>query len=275
MSPPFGLYTRPCISRPRTNMITTEPMSSRPRPQRFWIRCPAPGMSQPIAGASTAIDDICVAGAGATASLLTGESAISDDYDLVLNSTSYLGALAAHQHVHFAAYTELRQVHAWLNRKTTVRQNAALVVDLQVVHISAVGVNLCADGMSGPVNEVVAVSGFGNALPHRIIHLIARNLLACSDGILHELNSGVARLAHNFENFPRAVRRRGANEARPCDVVIHSIRRVLLRPNIEQNEVAFTDRQRVLAVWTIVRVTAVRIHRDHGSIAGDQILAVK
>ena len=34
-------------------MMTIEAMSSRPRIQRFWIRCPAPGISQPIAGATT------------------------------------------------------------------------------------------------------------------------------------------------------------------------------------------------------------------------------
>jgi hypothetical protein len=34
-------------------MVVMENMSSRPRIQRFWIRCPAPGIYQPKAGAST------------------------------------------------------------------------------------------------------------------------------------------------------------------------------------------------------------------------------
>ena len=32
-----------------------ETKSSRPRIQRFWIMCPAPGISQPTAGATTDI----------------------------------------------------------------------------------------------------------------------------------------------------------------------------------------------------------------------------
>src|SRR5260370_9993013 len=41
------------ISRPSTNMLTMEPISSRPRIQRFWMRCPAPGTSHATAGATT------------------------------------------------------------------------------------------------------------------------------------------------------------------------------------------------------------------------------
>lgn len=55
-------------------MATIDAISSAPRPQRFWIRCPAPGISQAKAGATT---DIVVKGA---VSALAG----SRDFDLSL-----------------------------------------------------------------------------------------------------------------------------------------------------------------------------------------------
>ncbi|SPE45417.1 hypothetical protein SBA7_820019 [Candidatus Sulfotelmatobacter sp. SbA7] len=36
-------------------MVAIEPKSSPPRSQRLWIRCPAPGISHPTAGAKTAM----------------------------------------------------------------------------------------------------------------------------------------------------------------------------------------------------------------------------
>jgi hypothetical protein len=36
-------------------MMTIDAINSRPRIQRFWIKCPAPGMSQATAGATTDI----------------------------------------------------------------------------------------------------------------------------------------------------------------------------------------------------------------------------
>jgi hypothetical protein len=37
------------------NMVLMEVISNIPRIQRFWIKCPAPGMSHPKAGAMTAM----------------------------------------------------------------------------------------------------------------------------------------------------------------------------------------------------------------------------
>jgi hypothetical protein len=55
-----------------------EVIKSRPRIQRFWIKWPAPGMSQPTAGATTAIVLGEAAGGyfAETGSLLAGVVAI-------------------------------------------------------------------------------------------------------------------------------------------------------------------------------------------------------
>ena len=114
-------------------MMTIDAISSRPRIQRFWIKCPAPGTSQATAGATTDIVLGEVVGGffAGTGSFLVGVVAIfsfragqgcalhmsksSDKYELTLHSTSYFGALAAHQHVDFAAHTEFRKIGARLN----------------------------------------------------------------------------------------------------------------------------------------------------------------
>src|SRR5438309_320574 len=122
-------------------MMTIDVINNRPRIQRFWIKCPAPGMSQPTAGATTDIVLGDVAGRffATTGSFRVGVVAIfrfragrnsrplasldSDEYEFTLHSTSYFSALAAHQHVDLAAYAELWEICSRLNRKQAVRQN--------------------------------------------------------------------------------------------------------------------------------------------------------
>src|SRR6185312_8818333 len=135
-------------------------------------------MSQPTAGATTAIADARVAGGFVvTTCLLTGESAIcesktsrgarshshSDNDELFLHSTSYFGTSASHQHIDLAADAKSVQVHARLDGKATVRQDAALVVNLQVVHVGAVGVHLGAYRVPGTMHKIFSVAGLGDA----------------------------------------------------------------------------------------------------------------
>src|SRR5215813_12110544 len=109
------------MSTPSTKRITTEPIRRRPRIQRRWIKCPAPGMSQPSAGASTAM-----AVSGGAVSMAPAVrvvvSAISLFYDLYqhkfrLFPSCDFGIAFAGEDVHFAAHAELREIDARLDRE--------------------------------------------------------------------------------------------------------------------------------------------------------------
>src|SRR5581483_2456199 len=102
----------------------------------------------------------------------------SDDYDLVLNFLRDLSQALAHQHVDFAADSKLREVQPRLNGKATVGQNLAFVMDFQVIHIRAVGVNFGADGVARAVDKVLPEAGRVNVIARRFIHFPAGNLAA-------------------------------------------------------------------------------------------------
>src|SRR5215469_13676333 len=252
-------------------------------------------MSHARAGAITAMLEACVAGGFATADLV--DSAIggslrrgrrtcprlprearatpttSDQYDLFLHSTSYLGALAAYQHIYFAAYAEFRQVNARFDGKAAARKNAALVVNFEIIHVGTVAVDVGGNGMAGAVNKVLAVSGLGDGLTHRIIHLPPRDLPSGSNGILDKLDSSITRRPHHLEDFLDAIGHRVADETGPSDVVIHRVGHVLFAPDVEQNPIAFADRRRGGLFRPVMRVAAVRIHGNYRRIGSREILA--
>src|SRR5438309_10634553 len=89
--------------------------------------------------------------------------------DLSLHFTSYFGAIASYQHIDFAAHTKLRKINSRLNRKQAVRKNAALVVDFQVIHVRAIGVNFRTNGVPGAVHKVVSKSGLLHPAADRLV----------------------------------------------------------------------------------------------------------
>src|SRR5579864_53750 len=210
------------------------------------MRCPAPGMSHPRAGASTDIFEVCAAGFVVTASFLTEVSGIfalvggapaprasSDDHEFSLYFTSYFGMVAADQHIHLAAHAEFLQVNSRFDGKAAVWQNPTLIVNFEIVHVGAVGVDFSSNGMPSAVDKILSVSRFGNAFANRIVHLPAGNLLARGDRIQHKPNACVPAGANNAKDFPHRVRRRFADETGPGDVVINRLGHILLAPNIQ------------------------------------------
>src|ERR1051326_3594977 len=115
---------------PSRKSVTIETKSRPPRIQRFCIMWPAPGISQPTAGASPLI---ALTGSGITLVLSVVEFAILDGHNLALNFPRHFRRLFAYQHVDFAAYAKLRQIDAGLNREAGVGKNLPLVVNLKIV----------------------------------------------------------------------------------------------------------------------------------------------
>src|SRR5436190_14784036 len=122
------------MSTPNTNRITTELISSKPRIQRLWMKCPAPGMSQPSAGASTAM--VVSGGTVSTApAIRVVVSAISLFYDLYqhkfrLFASCDFGVAFCGKDVHFAAHAELGEIDTRLDREAGIRQDLTLVFRL-------------------------------------------------------------------------------------------------------------------------------------------------
>src|SRR5258708_37126064 len=111
----------------------------------------------------------------------------------------------------------------------------------KVVHVGAVGVDFSSDRMSRSMNKFFAEACFGDAFANGVIHLPSGNLLAGSDGVLHEFHAGVTRIADDAEDFLNLLGRSCSHTTDPGDVVVHGVRDVLLAPDVEKNEITFAN----------------------------------
>src|ERR687887_1730822 len=103
--------------------------------------------------------------------------------------------------------------------------------------------------MPGAVDEVLPVTGAGNVVPHRFIHLPSGNGTTFSHRRLHGLDAGIARPAYHLKNPPDTVAGRFADEPGPSDVVVDGPGRLHLSPNVQQNEISLADRLGGFCRW--------------------------
>src|SRR5271165_2912666 len=164
---------------------------------------PAPGISQPSAGAST--DIMLIDSAGAVFVFSVVEFAISDVHNLALDFPGDFSGFGTHQHVDLAAHAKLRQVDAGLDGEAGVGKNLPLVMNFEIVHVGAVGMDVGADGMSRSMNKIIAVAGFLNVAAGGAIDFPSGDAAAAVNGVEHRLYAGVAGVAHNVENFLHAA----------------------------------------------------------------------
>src|SRR5262249_19711836 len=95
-----------------------------------------------------------------------------------------------------AAHAKLRQVDAGLDGEAGVRQDATLIVDLEIIHVSSVSVDFRANGMAGTVNEVVAESGVLDVSADSAINFPPCNGATLRDGVLNRFHTEISRLAN-------------------------------------------------------------------------------
>src|SRR5438094_5677406 len=126
--------------------------------------------------------------------------------------------------------------------------------------------NTGSNGVARPVDEVLAITSGVDVIASSAVYFPAGNRFACGDGGLHFFHSSIAPATCNLKNLPLPVRGCPANKSGPSDVVIDSTGFILLSPNVQQNEVTLSNRDRVLRVRLIMRITAVAIDRDNGRI---------
>src|SRR5690349_14275735 len=117
-------------------MMVTAAIRSRPRPQRFWIKWPAPGISHPIAGATIGIIPPAATGRALSFVLATAIGLpklratncglrLSDDDEFFLYSPRHFRRRLADQHIHLAAHAEFRQVNARFHREAGIGKQFA------------------------------------------------------------------------------------------------------------------------------------------------------
>src|SRR5580693_5693256 len=135
--------------------------------------------------------------------------------------------------------------------------------------------DLGSNGVPSPMNEVVAEASRLDVISRCPVHFPSTHRAATGDAFLHHFYSGVACVANHSENFLHSSRWRVAHEAGPGDVVIDGARRILLGPNVEQNEITFANGRRVFSVWFVVRIAAMGVDSDDGRIVRHQILALE
>src|SRR5580692_7053946 len=98
--------------------------------------------------------------------------------------------------------------------------------------------DIFADGMTRSMHKVIAEPSFLDKSPRCVVHLKSANLLARCHSLLHPLDRRVSRAADD-RKYVLHLRRRLPADSRPCDVVVHRAVLVQLRPQIDQNEIAF------------------------------------
>ena len=148
-------------------------------------------------------------------------------------------------------------------------------MNFQIVHVGSVGMDVGADGMSRPMNKIIAVPGFLDMPARGLVHFPSGDAASGVDCVEHRLHSGIARVAHNLKNLPHAARRHRAHESHPRYVVVHRTRRFLLAPDIKQNQVALANGHGMTGVRLVVRIARIRVGRHNRRIVGQQILAGK
>src|SRR5690349_20916864 len=194
----------------------------------------------------------------------------STGYKLLLNLPGNPGLARSNIDVYFGSDSKLRQVNARLDGETRSRDNSALIVRLQVVHIRACAMNLFADGVPGAMHKILAESLLLDVASGGVIHIESMDHFVIADSRRHALDSSIASVAHNFEDIPDRVGRRGTAIARPSDVVEHGARAVEFRPHVDQHRVPFVDREACFGRRLIMRIRHVCIDAHDRSMIGHQ-----
>src|ERR1035441_10834730 len=100
-----------------------------------------------------------------------------------------------------------------------VGKNLPLVVNLEVVHVGPIGMDVGADGMSGAMNKIIAVARLLDESAGGAIHFPSGDAASAVDRVENGRHPGVARVAHNLENFLHLSRGRAAHKTHPRYVV--------------------------------------------------------
>ena len=142
------------------------------------------------------------------------------------------------------------------------------VVCFESVHVHAVAVHSFSNAVPGAVKEIFSVTRLFNDPARRFVHLPSLQRLPRRNVFANHVRRRIARLPHHAEHPRILLRDFRPKISDPGDVVIYAPGRLLLSPNIHQEQVAFTDRRGGLRCGAVVRIAGMRIDRDVRSFLG-------
>src|SRR5215469_2855195 len=184
---------------------------------------------------------------------------------------AHRGAAVLNRHVQLAAHSEATgEVDAWFDRKAGRFDQGAMVLRFQRIQIRTHTVDLAPNRVAGSVYEGLTVAGLLDHGAGGAVLLVATNCGTVIDPPFHQIDRCVARPRDDFEN-PRVFDRDSlANETRPGDIRIGSIRTRLLGPQVEQYEVSASNRACLIRRRPEMRIGTVLVYRDDGWFGGGQ-----
>src|SRR5262249_30188483 len=135
-------------------------------------------------------------------------------------------------------------------------QQATAVRRLEPVDVRAVAVHLGADRVPGAVHEAVGEAGVGDHLAHDGVDVAAADRPTRAHRVAHGFDAGIARATHDVEDARVARGDARADVSGPRDIGVHARR--LLGPQVDENEVAGSNRGALTAPWLVMWIGAVR-----------------
>ena len=184
------------------------------------------------------------------------------------------GFVGGGEHVDFAADAEVGEVDAGLDGEAGVWQDLADIMSFEVVEVCAGAVDFVSDVVAGAMGEVVGETGGANNGACGIISLEPADCAAFGEGLLDGADRRVARIADDFEDELLAFGRFAADYAGPGDVVEDAVGIIDAAPDIDEEEVTLLDLGGVVGGGLVVRVGAVGVDADVGTVFPDEICAL-
>src|SRR5215469_2651800 len=122
-------------------------------------------------------------------------------------------------------------------------QQGAVILRLEVIVVGAVAVNDCGDAVACAMDEILAIASSGDHGSHGIIDLSAFDALARCESLAYERDTGIARLAHDGEDFPLALGDfvTSTGEGHPGIVCDDRAGRGQFSPEVEQDKITAPD----------------------------------
>src|SRR5512145_1669268 len=114
-------------------------------------------------------------------------------------------------------------------------------------------VQITVDGMTGPMHEVLAISGRANHAARRIIERGAGHRLALAPPLLQDTHCRIACVTYRFPDLALFGPRGAARVCHPC--LIGKDRTLLgSRPQVEQDHVTRRETAIAAGAWLVMRI---------------------
>ena len=157
--------------------------------------------------------------------------------------------------------------------KQVLGRDLAVVVRLEIVEMRARAVDFMGDVVAGAMGKVVCKAGSADDGASRIVSFESADRAVFGEGLLDGIDGCVAGVAHGLKDELLALGGLAANDSSPGDVVINAFGVVDLAPDVDEQEVAFFDFCGAFGGRFVVRVGAVGVDADVGSVLPDKVLA--